>query len=139
MSDCPFCAIAAGDASAHVLHEDDHSVAFLDSSPARDGHALVIPKRHVTDLFTDDRAAGLAVFQAAQDVASALQAVLDSEGFSAVQTTGDLVGSVEHAHLHLIPRDSDDGVSIGLPRGALGHEWAEELVAGVEAELGAER
>ena len=47
---CVFCAIAAGDASAIRIYEDDNYLAILDIRPFTRGHTLVIPKRHSVDL-----------------------------------------------------------------------------------------
>ncbi len=46
-SSCIFCRIAAGEAEAHIVHEDELSLAILDINPLSEGHCLVIPKRHV--------------------------------------------------------------------------------------------
>jgi histidine triad (HIT) family protein len=45
-TNCIFCLIAAGDAPAERLYEDDTTVAFMDINPATDGHCLVIPRLH---------------------------------------------------------------------------------------------
>lgn len=46
-SSCIFCRIVAGETQAHIVHEDDLSLAILDINPLAKGHCLVIPKRHV--------------------------------------------------------------------------------------------
>ena len=46
MTDCLFCRIAAGALPAHIVHQDDEVVAFLDLHPIRPGHTLVIPRAH---------------------------------------------------------------------------------------------
>lgn len=51
-SDCIFCHIAAGQAPAERLYEDDTTVAFMDINPATDGHCLVIPKRHADNIWS---------------------------------------------------------------------------------------
>lgn len=47
---CIFCEIVTGPAPAHVLWEDETTMAFLDVKPAVDGHMLVIPKAHAADI-----------------------------------------------------------------------------------------
>jgi histidine triad (HIT) family protein len=44
---CVFCDIVAGKADCYRLYEDDLSLCILDIHPFTQGHALVIPKRHV--------------------------------------------------------------------------------------------
>src|SRR5260370_19082891 len=50
VSDCTFCAIAAGRTDAHLVLTDEHSVAFLDARPVFTGHVLVIPRAHCPPL-----------------------------------------------------------------------------------------
>ncbi|MFT4885279.1 MAG: histidine triad (HIT) family protein, partial [Natronomonas sp.] len=50
MPDCQFCDIAAGEAPATRLYEDEVAVAFLDIAPVAGGHTLVVPKDHYETL-----------------------------------------------------------------------------------------
>ncbi len=59
MDRCEFCAIVAGSGPAEVIDADEQTMAFMDTSPATVGHALVVPRRHVADLW--DMGAELAV------------------------------------------------------------------------------
>ncbi|MFW5911732.1 MAG: HIT family protein [Halanaeroarchaeum sp.] len=127
MVECEFCAIIAGGQDAHVLFEDDHTLAFLDENPARDGHAIVVPKHHRAELLGTDGKTGQAVLSTVDDVAAALRAVLDPDGFSVFYTSGQLVGSVTHARVHVVPRDEDDGVSLALDRTSFDHDTAAAL------------
>ncbi len=62
--DCAFCRIVAGQSPAHVVYEDEESVAFLDILPLRPGHTLVIPKKHVQQLSHLDAATAASLSQA---------------------------------------------------------------------------
>lgn len=131
MDDCEFCAIVAGDNAAHVLYEDERSLAFLDENPTRDGHTVVVPKEHCEELLATADHEATPVLETVDAVAAALRAVLDPDGFSVFYTSGPLIGSVPHAHIHLVPRDQDDGISLALDRTALDHDAASELAASV--------
>lgn len=120
--DCEFCDIAAGRADAHRVHETDDVVAFLDVNPAVEGHTLVAPKRHVEDIVLVEPELSVAVFRAVRVVAAALDAVLGVDAHTVVHTSGSVVGTVDHAHVHLLPRTPDDGVSLALTRRALDPE-----------------
>ena len=133
--DCEFCRIVAGDRSAHVLYEDDCSVAFLDENPAVFGHSLVVPRVHDEEILTLEEATSMAVFGTVRDVANALEATLEPDGFSVFHTSGPLVGNVEHAHVHLLPRTVDDGVTLSLPRDRYDPDAARELTARVREHL----
>ncbi|MEO8659465.1 MAG: HIT domain-containing protein, partial [Bryobacteraceae bacterium] len=50
MTGCVFCRIVAGEIPAHIVYEDEHTMAFLDATPVFHGHTLVVPKRHVDTL-----------------------------------------------------------------------------------------
>ncbi|WP_254762051.1 HIT family protein [Natrinema marinum] len=133
--DCEFCDIIAGDRPAHVLYEDERTLAFLDANPAVTGHALVVPRAHEEDLLTIDEATSAAVFETARTVASGLEAALEPDGFSAFHTSGPLVGRIEHAHLHVVPRFADDDVSLSLARTDLADGEAAAVAERVRAHL----
>jgi histidine triad (HIT) family protein len=125
---CRFCRIVCGDRDAHVLYDDGETTAFLDANPATEGHALVVPNVHVEDLLLAEPATTAAVVETAGAVATAMNRTLDPDGFSVFHTTGGLVGAVEHAHLHLLPRFADDDVHLALERGSLDDGDAERFL-----------
>lgn len=47
---CVFCAIVAGTGSAHIVREDDDTLAFLALGQAVPGHTLIVPKVHAVDM-----------------------------------------------------------------------------------------
>ena len=104
MSDCPFCAIAAGDLKADVVAEGDTWVAFRDLNPQAPTHVLIIPRRHIPTL--NDVPAGEtdgvgALVQAAIGIARAEG--LDADGYRLIFNTNvDGGQSVFHIHLHLL-------------------------------------
>ena len=111
--DCIFCAIVAGDAPAHVIDSDDHTVAFLDISPATRGHALVVPRNHYIDLLEmpDDELEHAMV--AARRLARKLKQTLDPAGFNVLNSCGSAAWqTVFHFHLHVIPRYEDDPLEL---------------------------
>ena len=128
---CEFCRIIDGEQPAHVLAEDELTIAFLDRNPAVRGHTLVAPRAHESEVLTSDHPSAAAVFETARTVASALEAVLEPDGFSVFHTTGSLVGSVDHAHVHLVPRFDDDDVTLSLARRPLDSEEATALATQV--------
>ena len=130
--DCEFCRIAAGDRSAHLLYENDRTIAFLDANPAVRGHSLVVPRIHEPELLALEDGTSTAIFESVRTVANALETVLDPDGFSVFHTSGSLVGTVDHAHVHLLPRTDDDDVSLSLSRDRLESDEASELATRVQ-------
>jgi histidine triad (HIT) family protein len=111
MSDCIFCGIAAGALPAERVHEDDRTVAFLDISPACDGHVLVIPRAHSDDIHGADPADLAAVSATVQQLAARVAGALGADGVSVVQSNGGAAGqTVFHYHVHVLPRFQGDGV-----------------------------
>jgi len=112
--DCVFCRSARREAPAHIVYEDEHTLAFLDINPVTRGHTLVIPKRHYNDLFAIPVEELEAVAVTAQRVARALRRGLGAEGINLLQSSGVLAGQVVlHFHLHVIPRYRNDGLRLG--------------------------
>ena len=104
MSDCLFCAIAAGDIPADVVHADDDVVAFRDLNPQAPVHVLVIPRAHYADageLAAADEHLTARVLAAAASVAR--QEGISDAGYRLVANTGDDAGqSVHHVHVHVL-------------------------------------
>lgn len=110
MSDCIFCAIARHDQQAHTIDEDEHSVAFLDLHPLKDGHTLVIPKAHYERLedVPPDQTGPL--FAAVQRATQAVQSAMDAPATTVGIHNGSEAGqAVPHLHVHVIPRHPGDG------------------------------
>lgn len=108
-SACAFCEIANGTADAHVVHQDDLVVAFLDRAPLIKGHVLVAPRDHVETL--DDLSPDLVgpLFVVVQRASRALQRTLGADGsYTALNTR--VSQSVPHLHVHVVPRREGDGL-----------------------------
>jgi histidine triad (HIT) family protein len=109
VSDCVFCAIVAGTTPAHVVHEDDATLAFLDIRPVFPGHVLLVPRDHYETLTDLPPALLPALFGAAQRLAAGVQAAMDAHGtFVAMNNT--VSQSVPHLHVHVVPRRRKDGL-----------------------------
>ncbi len=107
-----FSRIVAGEIPAHKVAEDDRFLAFLDISPLRAGHTLVIPKRETDWIFDlpDEELAALHVF--AKRVAKAVRAAVDCRRVGVA-----VIGlEVPHAHIHLIPMDTVSDMNFGNPK-----------------------
>ncbi len=112
--DCIFCKIASGAVASRTIYEDETFRVILDVGPATKGHALILPKNHFANIFEAD---GMTVGKSmvlAKELAAILKEKLKCDGFNLVQNNGEAAGqTVEHYHLHLIPRYEGDGQFIG--------------------------
>ena len=114
-NDCIFCAIAAGEIPCFKIYEDADFLAYLDINPFSEGHALVIPKTHVTGLLDapDDLLAALVA--CVKKVAAHLKAALPCDGFNILQNNGAAAGqTVPHLHFHIVPRYGEGGGEISF-------------------------
>jgi diadenosine tetraphosphate (Ap4A) HIT family hydrolase len=111
---CIFCAIAAGQAAASVVYEDETVVAFMDLNPVTPGHLLVVPRRHAVGLEDLDKATSAHVWSVGHDMARALRrSSMDCEGINVLLCDGEVAfQTVFHFHLHVIPRYAGDGWTI---------------------------
>ena len=106
---CVFCAIVAGDLSAHVVAETEHTLAFLDQRPLFPGHTLVVPRAHVVTLRDLPATLLTPFFTEVQRVAAAVQDGLDADG-TFVAENNVVSQSVPHLHVHVVPRRRKDGL-----------------------------
>lgn len=112
MTDCIFCQIATGAAPATRVYEDDHVVAFMDIFPMAEGHCLIATKAHAENIFDLPEEPAVAVMKAALKIAPAVMQAMEADGLNILQSNGRAAWqSVDHFHMHLIPRYADDGVS----------------------------
>ncbi|MEE2036112.1 HIT domain-containing protein [Nocardiopsis sp. CT-R113] len=114
---CPFCLIVQGkDPSARIVYDDGEVLAFFPLKPATRGHTLLIPQRHVPDIWnlTESEARSLAA--ASLEVSQALRSAVDLEGLNVIQSNGEAATqTVHHLHVHLVPRWKDDGMTLIWP------------------------
>ena len=110
MTDCIFCKIISGEIPSYTVYEDDEVYAFLDLSQVTKGHTLVIPKKHVADIFDYDDDLAASLFARVPKIARALEkAFPDMQGLNLVNNNKELAyQSVFHSHIHLIPRYTTD-------------------------------
>lgn len=100
-----FARILRGEAQAHKIYEDDHSLAFMDLFPQSRGHTLVVPKYDAENLFDAPPEVLAGLIASVQKVAAALREVLEPDGIQVFQFNGSAAGqSVFHLHFHIVPR-----------------------------------
>ncbi|KAA1429182.1 HIT family protein [Nocardioides antri] len=134
VASCIFCAIAARQAEASVVYEDDTAVAFMDLNPVTPGHLLVVPRKHAVGLEDLDEATSAHVWSVGHQMARALRrSGLRCDGINVFLADGEVAfQEVFHFHLHVFPRYAGDGFSVDA-------EWKERDRALLDADAGAIR
>lgn len=113
-SNCPFC---SAEETKEILATSALSLAFYDDFPVSPGHALVVPKRHVSSFFELSEDERTDLFRLADKVKTIIDRRFHPDGYNLGINVGEAAGqSVFHVHLHLIPRYSGD---VPNPKGGI--------------------
>jgi len=137
MADCVFCRIMAKQIPATVVHEDEHTLAFMDIGQVNPGHVLVALKKHAENIFVLDDAQAAAVFRSAAKVARAIRGAFEPQGLSVYQANGAAAGqTVFHLHIHLVPRYESDGMALTWPVKNPPRDKLAEYAEKIRAKLG---
>jgi diadenosine tetraphosphate (Ap4A) HIT family hydrolase len=116
MPKCPFCDLG----SARRWIENEHAIACADAYPVTEGHTLALPRKHVSSIYELTAEQQSAVWDLVAEVRERLLTDLKPGGFNIGVNDGEAAGqTVEHAHVHIIPRRKGD---VPDPRGG-GIRW----------------
>lgn len=122
-----FSKIIAGESPSYKCAENDKFYAFLDINPVAQGHTLVVPKHEVDYIFdlSDDELAEMIVF--AKKVALAIQTAYPCRKVGMA-----VLGlEVNHAHIHLIPLQSEGDMDFRKPKLQLSAETMKETAENI--------
>ena len=106
--DCIFCKIIKGEIPSYTVYEDEIVKVFLDIEPNTNGHLLIIPKKHFTNIVDLDKETMSHIFKVQKKMYDLVKEKLGAEGATFAQNN-DLGQEVKHYHMHLIPRYPNDG------------------------------
>lgn len=127
---CIFCKIINNEIPSYKIYEDDRFLAFLDISQATIGHTLVIPKQHFQNIFELDEDTARDIFALVANLAHKLKQGLKIEDLNILNNNGTLAGqTVNHFHIHLIPRYKNDNLTIKFTNNKLSNEEFTKLVS----------
>ena len=123
-----FSRIVAGEIPSYKVAENDKFYAFLDIAPLAKGHTLVIPKREVDYFFDleDDELQEMIVF--AKEIEKKIKATTECKKVATV-----VLGlEVAHAHIHLIPMNTEKDVDFGREKLQLSSEEFQEIAKSLQ-------
>lgn len=122
-----FTKIIQGEIPSYKCAEDEHFYAFLDINPLKKGHTLVVPKMEIDYLFDlpDDELGQMQIF--AKKVARAIQ-----QAFPCRKVGQAVLGlEVNHAHIHLIPLESEKDMIFSNPKLKLTDQEFKDIAAAI--------
>ena len=102
MDNCIFCKIIKGEIPSKKVYEDDNVLVIMDVDPKVDGHSLVLPKKHVSDLTELENDDLLKINEVVKKVGLRLVDKLKARGLTCGINYGDSQ-AVKHYHIHLLP------------------------------------
>ena len=126
-----FSRIIAGEIPCYKIAENDRFFAFLDINPLAKGHTLVVPKQETDYIFdlSDDDLGAMHVF--AKQVAVAIK-----KAFPCLKVGVAVLGlEVPHAHIHLVPMQSEKDMLFSNPKLKLTEEEFKEVQDKITKEL----
>ena len=127
-----FSRIIAGEIPCHKIAETENCFAFLDISPLSKGHTLVVPKREVDYIFdlTDQELTELHLF--AKKIA-----IAQKKAIPCLRIGQAVLGlEVPHAHIHLVPLQSEKDLQFSNPRLKLSDEEYAEIANAIKKSIG---
>lgn len=115
MSSCPFCNLE----QSRIIAASKSAIAFRDAFPLTDGHTVVVPRLHVNSIYTLPAVEQAELWAFVAEMRHLLARELDVNAFNVGVNNGTAAGqTIEHAHVHLIPRRTGD---VDDPRGGIRH------------------
>lgn len=109
--DCIFCKIVNNESPSYTVYEDDMVKVFLNIAPSTDGHLLVVPKKHYTNLVDIDEEVLNHINIVAKKMYELLKERLNCDGLT-ISQNNDYGQEVKHYHMHLTPRYNGDGLDV---------------------------
>ena len=126
-----FSKIISGDVPSYKVLENENFLAFLDIFPLVKGHVLVIPKKETDYLFDIASDEYLELWRFAQQVAKAMDKVIDCKRIGVA-----VIGlEVPHAHIHLVPLNNVSDINFERPKLSLSEEEMYEVAQKIRKAL----
>src|SRR6478736_4893087 len=112
---CPFCSLSPD----RVFWQGELTTGIWDGFPVSEGHALLIPRRHVASWFEATPAERAELLEGIEKAKVAIELLYSPNGYNIGINVGEAAGqTVFHLHVHLIPRYHGDVMD---PRGGVRH------------------
>jgi histidine triad (HIT) family protein len=108
MNYCLFCDEIISKKKAYIIAENMGGIAVLDKFPVSDGHALLITKKHFTNINKVDQKSWKYLLSLMKKVIRKLEKVklpTLPQGFNIISNMNEIAyQSVPHLHIHVIPK-----------------------------------
>lgn len=130
---CVFCKIINNEIPSYRVYEDEYCIAILDISQATIGHTLVMPKKHFKNILELDDETAKHLFKVTKDLSIKISKLPNVLGLNVLNNCGEKAGqSVDHFHIHIIPRYDSDKVLFSFPQNKLSNEEFLKLLESIK-------
>ncbi|KAA0546913.1 HIT family protein [Bacillus sp. BGMRC 2118] len=106
MKDCLGCELANKELPVYVVYENEYVCCFLDHDPYNEGHTLILPKAHRSELVELDELLANEIMKISIVIAKALKHLYQPDGITINQNNG-IFNELSHYHMHVVPRYSN--------------------------------
>lgn len=116
---CVFC-----QKKDNLIIEKANVKVFFDKFPVTLGHTLIVPKRHISNVFELNKVEEMEIIDTIFEVKKILDSLYTPEGYNIGTNCGEVAGqTIKHCHIHIIPRYKDDVENpVGGVRGVIPHK-----------------
>ncbi len=126
-----FSKIIAGEIPCYKIAENDNYIAFLDIFPLKKGHTLVVPKKEVDYIFDLDNETLNGLMTFSKQVAAAIKTAIPCNRIGV-----SVIGlEVPHAHVHLIPINTENDMNFRNEKLKLSKEEFESIASAIRTAL----
>lgn len=109
--DCLFCKIINREIPGKIIEETESTLTFL----SLDKYPLVIPKKHIENIYAVDPESGKDLMTTVVRIANAVKSGLAADGVKIFQNNGEAAGqSVMHIHFHIKPKFADASLAANI-------------------------
>ena len=106
---CTFCKIINGFKKAHVVYQDDSTIAFFPRVMYTKGHLIIVPIDHYVDILQIREDILASMMEMIKFLSLHCKEVLGAEGINLLHASGESAQqSIPHFHIHLLPRFNND-------------------------------
>lgn len=126
---CHICDCIAGKVKTRRLYEDEDILAIFNPKAAAFGHAIIVPKKHVTLISQIPDELVKKMFFVAQQLSTIIFEAVGAEGTNIMINEGVAAGQ-KHAHamINIIPRSKDDGMNFDWPQKQIPEDSMNKIV-----------
>ncbi|MDX9782614.1 MAG: HIT family protein [Bacteroidales bacterium] len=126
-----FSKIASGEIPSYKVAEDSNYFAFLDINPLAEGHVLVIPKKETDYIFDLEEEEIKGLFAFARRVAIGIKEAIPCKRVGVA-----VIGmEVPHAHIHLIPINTESDMDFRKPKLKLDSHKMENTAGSISSKI----